>query len=49
MDINENNFKEFIGTILACIVVLPFFIIGFIIEKIFKIFKNKRKENKNGK
>ena len=39
MDINENTFKEFIGTILACIVVLPFFIIGFITEKILKILK----------
>lgn len=36
MYIEENNFKEFICTIIACIVLLPFFIIDFILEKIFK-------------
>ena len=36
MDIDENTFKEFIFTIIACIVLLPFFIIDFILEKIFK-------------
>lgn len=36
MNINENNFKEFIGTIIACIVILPVFIIGFILEKILR-------------
>lgn len=36
MDIDENTFKEFICTIIACIVLLPFFIIDFILEKIFK-------------
>jgi len=38
MYIEENNFKEFIFTIIACIVLLPFFIIDFIdfiLEKIF--------------
>lgn len=36
MYIEEDNFKEFIFTIIACIVLLPFFIIDFILEKIFK-------------
>jgi len=36
MYIEENNFKEFIFTIIAYIVLLPFFIIDFILEKIFK-------------
>jgi len=36
MDIDETTFKEFIFTIIACIVLLPFFIIDFILEKIFK-------------
>lgn len=36
MYIEENNFKEFIFTIIACIVLLPFFIIDFILEKIFE-------------
>ena len=39
MDIDENTFKEFICTIIACIVLLPFFIIDFIdfiLEKIFE-------------
>lgn len=36
MYIKENNFKEFICTIIACIVLLPFFIIDFILERIFE-------------
>lgn len=36
MDIDENTFKEFICTIIACIILLPFFIIDFILEKIFE-------------
>ena len=36
MYIEENNFKEFVFTIIACIVLLPFFIIDFILEKIFE-------------
>lgn len=38
MYIEENNFKEFIFTIIACIVLLPFFIIDFILEKILEHF-----------
>lgn len=39
MNIEENTFKEFICTIIACIVLLPFFIVDFIDESLEKIFK----------
>jgi len=41
MDIDENTFKEFICTIIACIILLPFFIIDFtdfVLKKIEETF-----------